>query len=82
MELKRTISEKGQIVLPKDIRDQLGLKPGSEIVFEISGRTITIRPKKNINHFVDEFIAITPKKSKSLTIKELNSILEEKYDLP
>lgn len=28
-----TISSKGQLVLPKAIRDQLGVKPGDKIVF-------------------------------------------------
>lgn len=82
MELERTISTKGQIVLPKDVRDQLGLKPGSEIVFEISGNTVIIRAKTNAKNFVDELVAITPKKFKKITIKEIKSILEEQYDLP
>jgi AbrB family looped-hinge helix DNA binding protein len=82
MELERTISTKGQIVLPKDVRDQLGLKPGSEIVFEISGNTIVIRAKADAKNFVEEFAAITPKKFKTVTIKRIKSMLEEQYDLP
>lgn len=46
MELERTISEKGQVVIPKDMRKQLGLKPGSEILFEVNGKSVIIRPKK------------------------------------
>lgn len=84
MELERTISEKGQLVIPKDIRDQLGLKSGSEIVFEIKGDTIVIRAKKSAREFVEEFASIIPesKKLKKLTVKQIKSILEEQYDLP
>jgi AbrB family looped-hinge helix DNA binding protein len=82
MELERTISTKGQIVVPKDVRDQLGLKPGSEIVFEINGDTAVIRAKTKSKDFVEEFAAITPKKLKTISVREIKSILDEQYDLP
>ena len=78
------MGERGQIVVPKDIRDQLGLKPGSEVLFEIEDGKIIIRKKKTGEEFVDEFVSIIPKekKLKKLTAKEIKSILEEQYDLP
>jgi AbrB family looped-hinge helix DNA binding protein len=30
-----TVTDKGQVTLPKAIRDQLGIKPGSRIDFEV-----------------------------------------------
>ena len=35
MIIKREISEKGQIVIPKDIREYLGLKEREKVIFEI-----------------------------------------------
>jgi AbrB family looped-hinge helix DNA binding protein len=40
-----TMSSKGQITLPKEMREELGLKAGDELVFSIIGRDILITPK-------------------------------------
>lgn len=34
---------KGQVVIPKAIRDELGLEPGDEVVFELDGRDVRVR---------------------------------------
>jgi AbrB family looped-hinge helix DNA binding protein len=84
MNLKRMIMEKGQVVIPKDIRDQLGLKPGSEILFGIEDGKVVIKKLSEGERTVDEFISVIPeeKKLKKLTIKEIKATLEEQYDLP
>lgn len=42
-----TITSKGQVTIPKKIRDQLGLQTGDVLSFEIEcGNKITIRPEK------------------------------------
>jgi len=39
--MKSVVSEKGQVTIPKPVRDRLGLKPGTMIVFEASeGRLV------------------------------------------
>ena len=38
-----SISEKGQITIPKDIRDKLGILKGDRLVFNLKGDTIIIR---------------------------------------
>ena len=76
MILKRKLGPKGQIVIPKDIRDMLNLKPGSEIIFEIHENKITIRPAKNGEDFLKNFIK-TPKKLKEpIDYKE---VLDQQY---
>lgn len=37
------VGQKGQVVIPKPIRDQLGIEPGDELVFEVEGTTIVGR---------------------------------------
>ena len=41
--MKTTIDRFGRLVLPKQIRDRIGLKPGSEIIIEELGSEIIIR---------------------------------------
>ena len=37
------ITSKGQITIPSEIREQLGLRPNSEVVLEVEGNTVRIR---------------------------------------
>jgi AbrB family looped-hinge helix DNA binding protein len=34
---------KGQVVIPKAIRDEIGIKPGDEVTFEPSGSEVRVR---------------------------------------
>lgn len=36
------VTEKGQVTIPKDVRDHLGLKPGSEVDFIVSDGVVTL----------------------------------------
>ncbi len=36
------MSKKGQIVIPKEIRDKFGIKPGDGVIFRIQGKKVTI----------------------------------------
>jgi antitoxin PrlF len=37
------VGAKGQVVIPKAIRDELGIEPGDEVVFEADGRDVRVR---------------------------------------
>ncbi len=43
------VTTKGQVTIPQEIREQLGLQPGSEVEFSIEGKTVKIVPIKNAN---------------------------------
>lgn len=46
--MKAVVSEKGQITIPKRLRDRLGLRPGQELDFtEDSGRLIAVKVAAN-----------------------------------
>jgi AbrB family looped-hinge helix DNA binding protein len=41
-----TLKPKTEITVPKSIRRKAGFKPGEQVEFKVSGRTITIVPKQ------------------------------------
>ena len=46
--MKTTVSEKGQITIPKAIRDKLGLRPGTVLDFEAKeGRLIGVKREQD-----------------------------------
>lgn len=43
--MEATIAERGQVVIPKAIRDQMGLTPGTLLTFTVEGGKLVIRKK-------------------------------------
>jgi antitoxin PrlF len=41
-----TMTKRGQITIPAEIRQKLGLKPGDNVVFRVDGDSVTINPAK------------------------------------
>jgi AbrB family looped-hinge helix DNA binding protein len=42
--MTQRVGAKGQVVIPKEIRDELGLQPGAEVDFERDGVSVRIVP--------------------------------------
>jgi AbrB family looped-hinge helix DNA binding protein len=73
---KKSVGQKGQILIPKPMREAIGIKPGVEVVVELRDNEIVIsRPKVEGNY--TEYYASTssPKLKKPVKIKDL--ILQE-----
>jgi AbrB family looped-hinge helix DNA binding protein len=49
--IKATVSSKGQIVIPKPVRDRLRLKAGTELVMDVRGETLVM--KRTVKQFPD-----------------------------
>jgi antitoxin PrlF len=45
LEKEATMTEKGQVTIPKAIRDKLGLKKGTKIFFELRGKEAVMLPE-------------------------------------
>jgi AbrB family looped-hinge helix DNA binding protein len=72
MKLRRKIGQKGQIVIPKVIRESTGIKPNDEIEMEIREKEVVIRPGMNPERFVESFCSVTKKKlTKKVDLKKL-----------
>jgi AbrB family looped-hinge helix DNA binding protein len=46
------VGERGQIVIPKEAREALGIKPGDMVVTMIHNHAIVLLPKKYMETFV------------------------------
>lgn len=51
MKFKSKVGERGQVVIPKAIRDNLGLDKNSAIEFELVGTTVVLRPQRDMSNF-------------------------------
>ncbi len=38
------VGAKGQVVIPKDLRDELGIEPGDEVSFWLDGDHVAVQP--------------------------------------
>ena len=76
----RQLGEKGQIVIPKDIREYFGLKKGSSISFERDQEKIILVPKKD-DDFMNKWNNIVTKKlSRKIDIKrQIEEEIEERH---
>jgi AbrB family looped-hinge helix DNA binding protein len=43
------VDSAGRVVLPKPVRDQLGLAPGDTLALESDGERVTLRPVRSIS---------------------------------
>jgi AbrB family looped-hinge helix DNA binding protein len=78
MKIRRIVGPKGQIVIPKDVREYIGLKPGTRVIFEVREGELVIRPETDPEKIVDEFCSIVSKKLKK-TI-DVKKIIQEEYE--
>ena len=46
--MQSTITSKGQVTIPRDVRQHFGLKQGMAVTFEIEGDHIALRPAPSV----------------------------------
>jgi AbrB family looped-hinge helix DNA binding protein len=73
------IDQAGRIVLPKDVRQELAIKPGDTLNLSIHGSSITLTPNKEATGFVRKGRALVFSSvgDGTLTQETVNDILEE-----
>ena len=68
---KSRITSKGQTTVPKQVRDAIGAKEGTELSWSVDGRQVTVSAKTlNIADFAG--ILGTPPNGRHLTIEDMN----------
>jgi len=75
MKFKRTVGPKGQVVIPKDVREHLSVEPRGEVVFEVREDGVLMKRSQAPAEFVEEYVSIVTRKLKSKV--QLEQIIEE-----
>lgn len=78
MSLRATVGPRGQVVIPKEIRELLGIKPGSEVVFELEGDVVELRVSKRTS--LEEFLDSVPRERKLKRRVDLKKLILEEVE--
>lgn len=78
--MRRKLGPKGQVVVPKEIREKLHLTEGTNLTFELSGETILVRPEPSPEAIVERFLSVKGRKLRKLV--DWKSVLDEEYKVP
>lgn len=69
---KSVIEERGRVLIPKDIREEMNLKPGQHVIVEKKENCITIRPSIDVKQFSSELRGCVKKsKIRPMDIKNI-----------
>jgi AbrB family looped-hinge helix DNA binding protein len=84
MNARARISSKGQLVLPKAVRDAYGLTAGSEVEVETVGDTIVLRPRVRKPrtgrvYTLDEVAGMLKYDGPPVSIRDMDRAVEEEF---
>lgn len=71
-----TMTSKGQVTIPKDVREALGLEAGTKIDFVRVGDRFWMRPK---NGSVEDLFGLAAHDGPPLTIEEMNEGIRDAW---
>jgi AbrB family looped-hinge helix DNA binding protein len=73
-EMATKVTSKGQVTIPKPVRDRLGIKPGSAVAFELApdGRIVLIKVAAVAQ--VNRFEALRGRAGKGLSTDEIMAL--------
>lgn len=69
------VSKKRQVVIPKTVREALGIQPGSQVEFEVAGGEARLRVVRQKNRRLDYVVGCLGYKGPAIPIEQL-SVLE------
>jgi AbrB family looped-hinge helix DNA binding protein len=81
-EMTVPIDQRGRIVLPKSVREELSIKPGDTLIVSIHGSSVTLTPNQEATGFVRKGHALVFSSAEggSLSREAANDILEQSRD--
>lgn len=69
------LSTKGQVVLPKDVRDTLGLSSGTELEVEVRDGLVVLRPIRKTT--VDDLLGMLPWSGEAKSLEEMEEAMAQ-----
>ncbi|CAD6493069.1 MAG: Antidote-toxin recognition MazE, bacterial antitoxin [Candidatus Argoarchaeum ethanivorans] len=75
--ISKNVLAKGQVVIPKTIRDLLAINVGDELVIDVENEKIILSKKQNV---FDVFLEICERSSSKISMKEIKRELETRYE--
>ena len=73
----RNILAKGQIVIPKTIRDLLGIHVGDQVIIDVKDDKIILSKKEDAK---DIFLEASKRCKQKISMKEIKKELEKRYE--
>ncbi len=71
------VTSKGQITLPKGLRERLGLKPGSRVVFKVEGDRVTFEKLPDVLSLYGVFAVSEPQDWKKVRETTMDIVAAE-----
>ena len=75
--IAKSVLAKGQIVIPKTIRDLMGINVGDEMIIDIEDNKIILTKKQNV---LEIFLEVCKGSSGKISIKEIKKELATRYE--
>jgi AbrB family looped-hinge helix DNA binding protein len=70
--LKKSVGQKGQVVIPKYMRDALGIKAGADVTIEVRGQEIVRGKPKIEGSYTDYYVStVSPKLREPIDIDKM-----------
>jgi AbrB family looped-hinge helix DNA binding protein len=79
---KAKITYKGQVTIPKNIRNALAIKEGDSVIFSVEGDHAVVRPikKKALVDFYGSFLATKPFSGMEAVRKEVHEKISKRFE--
>ena len=70
---RATVTSKGQMTLPKAVRDQLGIVTGDQLDVSVEGKRIVLIPK---TLHLSDIYSILPARKRTVSLNEMEEAIE------
>ena len=74
-----TLTKAGQITIPKEIRDFLGLVPGQRISFRKKQDTVLLERQKTVDEITEHIHSLIPEDTRERYIHEYGGLTHAEY---